>query len=172
MFSRWFGKSPSPKIDNAWWQAAEAAAETPANDAIDALARALVSGTATDELERQQEMVEGLRDLATVAATPALPVLTTQHRAIGNDQCHFIAPVSLGVEGGGAGKIFLTSARIVFVGGRLRSWPWHRLRRVTRAGRNLIIVIAGEADDLVLQCNTYGEALIAAHIIRRLAPGN
>ena len=171
MFSRWFAKGSSPKIDTAWWEAAEAAADAPASDAIDALTGALASGHATDELERQQEMVEGLRDLVTIAAAAALPVLTTQHRAIGNDQCHFIAPVSLGVEGGGAGKIFLTSARIVFVGGRLRSWPWHRLRRVTRAGRNLIIVIAGEADDLVLQCNTYGEALVAAYVIKKLAPG-
>jgi hypothetical protein len=114
-------------------------------------------------------MLEGLRELAALANAAALPMLATQHRAIGQDTCHFIAPVSLGVEGGGAGKIFLTSARIVFVGGRLRSWPWHRLRRITRAGRDLIIVIAGEADDLVLQCNTFGEALIAEHIIGRIA---
>jgi hypothetical protein len=113
-------------------------------------------------------MLSGLRDLVEIAASETLPVISTQHRAIGQDVCHFIAPVSLGIEGGGAGKIFLTSTRLVFVGGRLRSWPWHRVRKITRAGRSLIIVIAGEGEDLLLQCNTYGEALAARHLMGRL----
>jgi hypothetical protein len=172
LFSRLFRKSSSPKIDPVWWQAADAAAEAPTGAAVDSLAVSLTpTSAASDELERQQEMLSGLRDLVELASSDTLPVINTQHRAIGQDACHFIAPVSLAVEGGGAGKIFLTSARLVFVGGRLRSWPWHRVRKITRAGRNLLIIIAGEGEDLLLQCNTYSEALVARYFIQRLAPG-
>lgn len=164
-----FRKSSKSKIDAAWWQAAEAASEQPQPSAIDALAQSIAPATTTpDELERQEEMLTGLRDLAEIAAASELPVLTTQHRVIGADRCHLIAPVSLGAEAGGAGKLFLTSARLVFVGGRVRTWPWHRVRKVTRAGRDLIVIVAGEGEDLLLQCNTYGEALVGEYIIKKL----
>jgi hypothetical protein len=166
---RLFRKSPGPKADVAWWQAADAAAEQPTADAIDVLAGRVVPNGTPDEVERQDEMITGLRELAALAALPALPVLSTQHRVIGQDQCHLIAPVSLGADAGGAGKLFLTSARLVFVGGRVRSWPWHRVRKVARIGRDLNVLVAGEGEGLLLQCNTFGEALMAEFVIKRLA---
>jgi hypothetical protein len=164
-----FRKSPTSKIDSAWWQAADAAAEQPASAAIDALATSSSSAATTaDERERQEEMLAGLRELADIVTAAELPVLSTQHRVIGADRCHFIAPVSLEAEAGGAGKLFLTSARLVFIGGRVRAWPWHRVRKVSRAGRSIIVVVAGEGEDLLLQCNTYGEALAAEYVVRKL----
>ena len=169
MVWRIFRKSTASKTDAAWWQAAEALVERPTTDAIEALAGSVSPTGTPDELERQEEMIAGLRDLAALSASPALPALATQHRVIGPDQCHLIAPVSLGADAGGAGKLFLTSARLVFVGGKVQSWPWHRIRKVVRAARALNVVVAGEGEGLLLQCNTYGEALAAEFVIKRLA---
>ena len=93
---RFFRKSRGPKADAAWWQAAEAAVEQPGAPAIDALAGRIAPNGTPDEIERQEEMVAGLRELAALAALPELPALSTQHRVIGQDTCHLIAPVSLG----------------------------------------------------------------------------
>jgi hypothetical protein len=166
---RAFRKSSTSKVDEAWWRSADAAAGAPTATAIDQLARGLApASTAPDEAERQEEMLSGLRDLVALAAATALPALATQHRVIGADLCHFIAPVSLGADANAAGKLFLTSTRLVFVGGRPTAWPWHRVRHVTRAGRDLVVVVTGEPEPVVLRCNTFGEALVGHYMATRL----
>jgi hypothetical protein len=166
---RAFRKSSSQKVDAAWWASADAAAASPTAEALDALGRGLgPASAAPDEAERQEEMLAGLRDLAAVSGGTTLPTIETQHRVIGADRCHLIAPVSLGAEAGAAGKLFLTSARLVFVGGRPTAWPWHRVRRVTRAGRDLIVIVTGEPEPLVLRCNTFGEALVGHYMAEKL----
>jgi hypothetical protein len=37
-----------------------------------------------------------------------------------------------------------------------------------RRGRDLLIALAGGSDIVRLQCNTYGDAMIARHLARRL----
>jgi len=166
---RVFRKSHPSTPDAAWWRRAEDAAATPTPEAIDALARDLAASAAPpDEAERQDEMLGGLRDLAALAAAAALPIVATQHRVIGADTCHLIAPVSLGADAGAAGKLFLTSTRLVFVSGRPTAWPWHRVRKVTRTGRDLIVIAAGEQEAVLLRCNTYGEALVGHFLIQTL----
>jgi hypothetical protein len=171
LFWRPFRGSPAPTTTVAWWRDADAAADAPSAAVVEDLARriAMDPGAADpDEAERQEEMLAGLTDLLELAGQ-ALPILQTQHRAIRTDVCHLIAPVSLGVDAGAAGKLFLTSARLLVVGGVPAAWPWHRVRRVDRAGRDLVITATGGGHALVLGCNTYGDALAAAHIARRLA---
>ena len=174
---RWFRTSNKPTIDIGWWRAADAVAESPTREALAALPRTSAD-TTTDDAERQAEMLAGLEELlefvrATTRATlepprTALPVVPTQHRVIGTDRCHFISPVSVGGDGESAGKLFLTSERLIVVAQGPQSWAWHRVRRVARSGRELVIMIAGAPADLLLRCNTYGEALIAAHVIQTL----
>lgn len=169
MIWRAFRKSSSSTTGAGWWQRADAAADAPTAEAIQQLAGDLAPSSAPDEAERQEEMLSGLRDLLALAADAALPTIATQHRVIGADRCHLIAPVSLGADAGAAGKLFLTSARLVFVTGRPTAWPWHRIRSITRTGRDLVVIVAGEPDAVLLRCNTYGEALAAQYMMKALS---
>ncbi|MFI5178276.1 MAG: hypothetical protein ACHQO8_06925 [Vicinamibacterales bacterium] len=120
-----------------------------------------------DEAERQEEMIDGLAQVLGVVAAPALPVVVTQHRVIGTDVCHFVAPVSLTGNVSVPGKLFLTAERRIFAGGRVQAWPWHRVHDVIRAGRVLAVVLTGGTEGLRAQCNTYGDALVARHVAGR-----
>jgi hypothetical protein len=167
---RVFRKSSAPPIDAAWWQRADLAALAPTADAVEQLATDVASASASaDDAERQDEMLSGLRDLVALVTAPELPTVPTQHRVIGPDRCHLIAPVSLGADVGSAGKLFLTATRLVFVSGRPMAWPWHRVRKVTRAGRDLVVNVAGEPEPLLLRCNSYGEAIAAIYMMKRLS---
>jgi len=164
---RRFRKS-APNTDD-WWRRADALADAPARDAVDRLEHDInPHPSADDETERQIEMIAGLGDLAALATSAALPVIPTQHRVIGGDACHFIAPIGIGAETEGTGKLFLTATRLVVMGAAGRAVPWHRVRRVSRDARELVVVVAGDAEPLVLRCNTYGEALAAGYIMRTL----
>jgi hypothetical protein len=111
-------------------------------------------------------MLEGLELLLAASAAP-LPVLATQHRVIGSDACHFVAPATLSGNVDTPGKIFVTSERLIFAAGRVQSWPWHRVRRLARVERALLATVAGAGEDVQLVCNTYGDAMIAAALSSR-----
>ena len=158
--------------DPSWWRDADALALAPEAAGIDRLeASATATAAAIDERERRDEMIDGLRRLAVLAQAPDLPVIATQHRVIGTDLCHLVAPASLGEEGGGAGKVFVTPTRIVLVGGpQVIARPWHRVHDAIRAGRDVLLASRGGTDSLQIRCNTYGDAIILAHLARRLMP--
>jgi hypothetical protein len=157
----------------AWHRAWSAAAESPAAADVERLRAALESLPGTDDdREVEREMLEGLEQLEhLISSVPVsgLPVIETGHRAAGRDPCHFAAPVTLDSEGGGlSGTLLLTAARAVFVGGaRTVGMAWHALA-CTRDRRDLILT--RRSDGLVhrLRCNTYGDALRAAFLARRL----
>jgi len=112
-------------------------------------------------------MIAGLEALTAIAAAAAPPVVTTQHRVIGADVCHYVAPITIAGEAPVPGKLFVTSARLVIVAGAPRAFPWHRLRALARAGRDLVIATAG-AEGLRVQCNNFTDALVVQHLARRL----
>ncbi len=149
-----------------WWRAAHAALVDPANASLDHLTATLIDPSQLDERERQEEMLEAVSRVIALDAA-ALPELETQHRVIGTDRCHFMAPVSAPDHGDAAGKLFLTSARVIFAGGASIAWPWHRVRRAGRQERDLIFE-GGDALTLRLRCNSYGDAAVAAAIASRL----
>lgn len=150
-----------------WWRDATAVALRPTRDGVDGLRPRLAPEAELDERERQIEMVEGLDELCAIAANDAMPVLDTQHRVIGADQCHFMAPVSAPDLGDAIGKLFLTSHRVIFAGGASIAWSWHRVRRVTRHERDVLFE-GGDTLALRLRCNSYGDALVAAALGERL----
>jgi hypothetical protein len=168
---RAFRKTQPAAGQDAWWKEAEAVAADPAPDRIAALVAALDSAASNlDDREQQDEMIDGLRTVAAFTSAP-LPVVQTQHRAIGTDTCHVIAPASLVGDAGSAGKLFVTSTRLIFTGSRQVAWPWHRLRQVMRQRRTLLVVASGAAEPLHVQCNTFGDALIVEHAARTLSAG-
>jgi hypothetical protein len=160
--------SPKPQTDS-WWRDAEQAAAAPSAEALEALhARVAPADADLDEAERQEEMVDGLRQMLAVAETADLPVVVTQHRVIGADACYFVAPVSLAGDVASPGKLFLTADRLIFASGKVQAWPWHRVHEVARAGRLLAVVLNGGTEGARLQCNTYGDALVVWHLAQRL----
>jgi hypothetical protein len=170
---RAFKRSSPSDNETAWWQQANAAADAVTAEAIAALRAELsATGRSADDLERQEEMVEGLEQLLASRSEP-LPMVHTQHRVIGDDVCHFVAPATLSADVDAPGKIFVTSRRLIFAGGRVQAWPWHRVRRVVRIERALAVSIAGGPEDVHFTCNTYGDAMVAAAFanqIRRRDP--
>jgi hypothetical protein len=164
-----FKKRADPVNPDAalWWRNANAVALQPTRERVDELRPRIAAETELDERERQVEMIEGLDQLCLVIASAALPVLDTQHRVIGSDACHFMAPVSAPDHGDAIGKLFLTSQRVIFAGGASIAWPWHRVRRVARHERDVLFE-GGDTLALRLRCNSYGDALAAAAIGDRL----
>ncbi len=161
---------PDPRIE-LWWRDANANLLRPTQAAVEDLRPRLVTADNAvnlDERERQEEMLDAIERLIGVWDAAAMPVLDTQHRVIGTDVCHFMAPVSAPDHGDAAGKLFLTSERVVFAGGASIAWPWHRVRRATRHERDIVFE-GGDALTLRLRCNNYGDAALAAMLAERLS---
>ena len=160
--------SPLSETEAAWWRDADAAALAASVGAIRELRERLAGASGSpDDDERKDEMLDGLEQLLTYMDAE-LPILHTQHRVIGSDRCHFVAPASLSGDVDAPGKLFLTSLRVVFAGGPAQSWPWHRVRNISRQERSLVLLINGTNDGLRLNCNTYGDAMVARYVASRL----
>jgi hypothetical protein len=164
-----FSKKSRSAAEVAWWRDAEAAAAAPAPEIVDRLRAGLAAAAAPDDRERREEFVDGLERVLELSANGGLPALVTQHRVIGTDVCHFVSPASLAAQLESSGKLFLTSERIVFASHGVQSWPWHRVRGAVRLGRDLAVTIAGVAEPVHIQCNCYGDAMAALHIVATLS---
>lgn len=168
MFRRLFSRRPPQPDVTAWWRAANALAVAPTADGLAALrASALPMTEAPDLAEDQQEMLEGLETLLQVSAAASLPVVDTQHRVIGADRCHHLAPASLVDQVDAGGKLFVTSARLVLVAGSVQAWPWHLVSGLSRQDRDVIVDLRGRAP-VRLRLNTYEGALIVCALAERL----
>lgn len=165
-FFRKSADAPDPRVE-LWWRDANASAARPTLAAVEDLRPRLAPAEQVDERERQEEMLDALERLCELAHAVELPVIATQHRVIGTDACHFMAPVSAPDHGDASGKLFLTSQRVVFAGGASIAWPWHRVRRTARHDRDVVFE-GGDALTLRLRCNTYGDAAAAALVAERL----
>lgn len=160
-------RKAAASAEQQWWRDAEREAATPTSDGVLRLRAALSAQSTTSDHEAQDELLEAME--AVLAAAPApLPTVTTQHRVIGADACHFTAPVTLAAEVGIPGRLFLTSARCIFAGGKVQAWPWHRVRQVLRSGRDVALVVAGQDAHVHIQTNSYTDALLIVHLSDRL----
>lgn len=166
-FFRSRDRASDPQV-TLWWRDANACALAATPAALDDLRARRAPADNIDEQERQDEMLEAIERLCGLSASDPLPQLETQHRVIGTDACHFMAPVSAPDHSDAAGKLFLTSHRIIFAGGASIAWPWHRVRRVTRHERDVVFE-GGDALTLRLRCNSYGDAAVAARLSERLS---
>jgi hypothetical protein len=128
-----------------------------------------------DDLELEEEMLDGLRQLRALArdlAAGTLPLIETAHRVVGADHCHFSAPVSIPDDPAQpTGRLLLTSTRAAFAGGtRAPALPWHAVRDVVQSGRDLLLVTSRDPEDAQrFRCNSYAEAMSGAAIARHLA---
>ena len=173
----WLTRKPGSDATRQWREAWRAAVAAPEADAIARLDAALHrQPPLADDLEIEEEMLDGLRQLLAIvqeleANRP--PTIDTTHRVVGADRCHFSAPVSMPDDPTQpTGRLLLTSSRAVFAGGsRVPALPWHSLREVVQDGRDLLFVHnrPGAEDGQRFRCNSYGEALCGAAIARYMA---
>lgn len=169
MFRRLFGRRADTTPDvSEWWAAAHAAAHAPSPDTIAALrADRRDPVTYPDIAEAQDEFLDALTALSALPADGPLPAVPTQHRVIGADICHYIAPASLGEQLDGGGKVFVTSARLILVAGGVHAWAWHSVASIVRQERDLTFTIRGRAP-VVLRFNSYEHALVVNAMAERL----
>ena len=173
----WLSRRTKDNGTQAWreeWNAAVEALDASALPRLEAALGAL--GAVADDLEVEEEMLDGLKQLLALEAIMAAsgpPMIDTTHRVVGQDTCHFSTPVSVPDDAAQpTGRLLLTSTRAVFAGGSYApAVPWHALRQVVRHGRDLLFVTTRGAEDdgVRYRCNSYGEALCAAAIARYLA---
>ena len=170
MFRRLLGRvAPAQPDTSAWWREANALADSPDAGRIAALRAQIADAVkAPDAAELQEEMIEGLERLLALAQQSVLPVIATQHRVIGNELCHFIAPISLIEQVDASGKLFATAERLVFAAGTVRQWPWHAIPSITRVERDVVIDLRGRPAAARLRANTYGDALLLVALAERL----
>ena len=131
-------------------------------------------GLTADDLEIEQEMLEALERVVALEeaiAAHGLPAIETGHRIAGTDACHFTAPASLPDDPAQpSGRLLLTSSRAAFAGGSAsRTVPWHAIAEVTHQDRDILLVRHDRSAAYRFRCNSYGDALCAASIARRLA---
>ena len=119
-----------------------------------------------DDPEIQEELDEGHARVRLAEAAGALPVLETQHRAIGQDICHLAVPASMPDRADAFGKFFLTDKRVIFAGPSPVAMGIGRVIKATRDQRDVVIVAGG--DLLRFRCNSFGDAMLAVWIIDRI----
>lgn len=152
----------------AWHQAIQARDET-ALQALEVQTRQ--RSTAGEDVEIEEEMIDAARRAIALEReidSTGLPVLTTNHRVVGMDACHFSAPASLVDDGSQpSGRLLFTSSRGIFVGGpKLIQIPWQSVRDAQDHERDIRLIRGAEA--IRFRCNTYGDAIAGALIARRL----
>lgn len=177
---RWFGwlkrqNARDHGILQEWHKAWSAAVDAPSRAEAERLRQRLTEiGLEADDHEIEREMLEGLESLIdvteSVGAGPP-PSIVTGHRAVGSDRCYFSAPASLPDDPAQpSGTLLLTSTRAIFVGGaRAVTIPWHRVAVCKRQDRDLLLIRSDRQDLYRVRCNTYGDALHAAFLVRHLS---
>ncbi|MDQ3068543.1 MAG: hypothetical protein M3R55_02290 [Acidobacteriota bacterium] len=120
-----------------------------------------------DDPEIQQEMADGLAALKQAEETGVLPVLETQHRAIGGDRCHLAVPASMPDRADAFGKLFVTDSRIVFAGGASVTLGAGRIIKVDRHQRDVVIVSGGDGL-LRFRCNSFSDAMLAVWMLNHI----
>lgn len=131
-------------------------------------------GLSADDAEIELEMLDGLTCLVELQASLAsgdLPRVTTGHRVVGTDACHFIAPSSMPDEAAQpSGRLLLTGTKAIFVGGASSlAVPWHAVRDVVAQDRDVILVRRDRDSLHRFRCNVYADALAGGHLARVLA---
>lgn len=129
-------------------------------------------GLTEDDVALELEMADGLLDVAALQAGAArgegLPVVQTNHRALGTEPCHFLAPAWRPDESGeGGGKLLMTPRRLVFLGAPPVTVSWAHVAEVSEAGRDIVVRV--RPDRLVaFRCNSYNDTVRGVWLAQQL----
>lgn len=167
---RWFRKNGAVREWRQRWATAVSAPDAAAVAELEAALRS--QPPIARDLELEEEMLDALRQLLELTRdldAARLPIVETTHRVVGNDLCHFSAPVSVPDDPAQpTGRLLLTSRRAAFAGGgRVPSLAWHAVREVVQNGRDMLLVATGETI-VRFRCNSFPDAVRGAAIARHL----
>jgi hypothetical protein len=164
LFSRLFGGGADRETGRRvreFRSEVEAAAAAQERGALEhVLARREALALTEEDVAIELEMIEGhlqALDLAeAIARGERPPIVETGHRVLGTDTCYFTAPASALTRGADeTGRLFLTSRRIVFMGGGVKSVSWGSVAELREDGRDIIVLApAGELAHR-FRCNSY-----------------
>jgi len=112
-------------------------------------------------------MADGRELIQRAEAAGVVPVLETQHRAIGGDICHLAIPASMPDRADAYGKLFVTNRRVIFAGGAAVTVGLGRIIKTDRQHRDIVLVSGGEGL-LRFRCNSFGDAMLAVWMLERL----
>jgi hypothetical protein len=167
--------TPADKRLREWrtaWRAAAAAPESKHTLSLRAQLEEL--GLPEEEVEVEREMLDGLErlvELITNSARDGLPTVTTGHRIVGADVCHFSAPASMPDDPAQpSGRLILTNSRALFVGGAKGvTLRWHALAEPIHVERDVLLARADGEMAHRFRCNSFADAMTAAFVARQLA---
>jgi hypothetical protein len=115
-----------------------------------------------EEVELELEALHGALDalgLRETLARDGLPVVAHQHKAIGEDRCHFVASAFLASDGSDrTGRLFLTDRRVLFMSTPMVSVSWGSVVSVDVVERDLLIDANRGGPRYRFRCNSFSDA--------------
>lgn len=119
-------------------------------------------GVSEDEVELEVEMLTGALDAIALReriVAEGLPVLAHQHKALGDDRCHYLASVFLADDDGHrTGRLFFTNRRLFFLASPVLTVPWSRIAALEAEERDLLIRTVGGGEVYRFRCNSFSDA--------------
>jgi hypothetical protein len=126
------------------------------------------------ELEALHGAIEALALRETIARE-GLPMVEHQHKALGDDRCHFVASAFLASDGSDrTGRLFLTDRRVLFLSSPMLSLSWGSIASIETDHRDLVIVSTSRGVAHRFRCNSFADARcgeVIARTIKKQASG-
>lgn len=122
-------------------------------------------GLAEEEVELELEALHGALDAISLRETLArdgLPTVAHQHKALGDDRCHFVASVFLASDGSDrTGRLFLTDRRVLFLASPIMALSWGSIASVEAQQRDLVVASSSRGVLHRFRCNSFSDARCA-----------
>jgi hypothetical protein len=129
-------------------------------------------GLPEEEVELELEALHGALDALRLRETivqGGLPVVAHQHKALGDDRCHFVASAFLASDGSDrTGRLFLTDRRVLFLSSPVVSLSWGSVGSLAVEQRDLLIASSGRGTLYRFRCNSFSDARCGEVIARAL----
>lgn len=134
-------------------------------------------GLPEEDVELEIEALQGALDALSLREAIArgggeLPIVEHQHKALGDDRCHFLASVFLASDAADrTGRLFLTDRRLLFLASPLLSLSWGSVAAIEAQDRDLVIAAVSRGVVYRFRCNSFSDARCGAVIAQALKNG-
>jgi hypothetical protein len=129
-------------------------------------------GLSDEDVELELEALHGAIDAIVLRETvtrTGLPVVEHQHKALGDDRCHFVASVFLASDGSDrTGRLFLTDRRMLFLSTPMVSLSWGSIASIEADARDLVVVSTSRGVAHRFRCNSFSDARCGEVIARTI----
>jgi hypothetical protein len=140
------------------------------------LEKPAATGLKEEDVELEVEALHGAIDAIALRETvtrEGLPVVAHQHKALGEDRCHFVASAFLASDGSDrTGRLFLTDRRVLFLSTPMVSMSWGSIASIDADHRDLVIASTSRGVAHRFRCNSFSDARcgeVIARVIKKQA---